>query len=97
MAEPFNLEEGMPTLQIYPNPSTNGTILISGNFDGDAGTLALVRVYSLVGGLTKEKRVLINEDNKINLEFGNLENGVYFVEVEIEGTEKQFAKLIINK
>ena len=47
--------------------------------------------------LTTEKSVLVNEENSINLEIGELKNGVYFIEAEIYGTEKQFAKLLINK
>ena len=47
--------------------------------------------------LTTEKHVLVNEENSINLENGELKNGVYFIEAEIAGTENQFAKLLINK
>lgn len=75
---------------IYPNPASDIITLNLGNTNNTELTL---KIYSVLGELTKSETIRKNQQ-KINI--GDLNNGIYMVEIKSENwTEKQ--KLIIQR
>jgi hypothetical protein len=73
-------------LHIFPNP-TDGTISISGNFEGDAK----LKIVASNGAVVLNKSV---HSNTV-IDLVNIESGVYFVEVIVSSTgEVKRTKLI---
>jgi len=64
--------------EVYPNP-TNGIInILSSNFSSKDETIVLVR--DMTGRIVIEKTIV--ESNSITLDFAELTNGVYFIELQ---------------
>jgi hypothetical protein len=58
-------------LKLYPNPT-------SGQLSIEAVDMTLVSVYDLVGQCVMQKSA---ENGQLNLDMGQLQNGIYFVKV----------------
>ena len=82
--------EQIYSFNVVPNPS-NGEVMIKGNFLAEN---AICSVYDLLGKRVYNSRVDISGDNTIN--FGNLNNGVYIVELNVEGKMYR-TKMVIAK
>ena len=80
-------EANVSSVSIYPNP-TNGEFYIS-----SIANAVSVTVYSVDGKVIINNLKVINSNQLINL--GNVENGVYFVEVSNE-TSKETIRLIVK-
>ena len=77
-------------LSIYPNPFRDEATVDFGR-EVDGATISVVDVF----GKQLEQYILTNTDKHI-LKRNNKASGVYFVEIEVEGTEKYIKKLIIE-
>lgn len=75
---------------LFPNPASDVIVL---NIDYTKNSDVLLNVYNLIGELVRSEKLNTNQE-KINI--GNLNNGVYMVEIKTtEWMEKQ--KLIIQR
>ncbi len=75
--------------KLYPNPTSNGSFQIAGNF---AGSDANAQVYSLSGQLLHNAAL---ENNVNNIEVANLNSGIYVVTITVNGSSRS-EKLIVK-
>ena len=74
-------------VKIYPNP-TSGEITITGNCDE-------LIVYDYMGKQVLVKQLMKSQINQ-SVEFAKLPNGIYFVELYLEGNQVYYQKLVIT-
>jgi hypothetical protein len=67
----LSVDECQMNLKLYPNPT-------SGQLSIEAVDMTLVSVYDLVGQCVMQKSA---ENGQLNLDMGQLQNGIYFVKV----------------
>lgn len=79
---------------VYPNPATN-SVNIDFQFTSKVKE-AKVRVINLMGAVVKEA-VVEPGTSKLNLDVSNLNNGLYFYSVIINGDVYQTKKMVIQK
>ena len=70
--------------KIFPNPTT-GTLFVDGKFEGYS-------ILSTDGRIIESKMSLI--DDRITIDFSNLENGIYFLQLERNGDGRITQKII---
>ena len=78
------------TFNILPNP-TSGSILIQGNFDAEEG---ICNVYNMLGA--KIGSYNVNLDPSFSMNFNDLPNGIYVVEI-LGGTHTYKSKMVITR
>ena len=80
------------SFKVYPNPVTDGQVNIkTSNFEGEA----TVNLYNMMGQRVIESPKSFEANGKMNINLGNLQSGVYFIEINQNGvTAKE--RLIIN-
>jgi len=79
---------------IYPNPATNFV-----NLDYQLTSkvnIAQVKVFNMLGSVVKES-ILQKGGSKIKMDVSNLDNGVYFYSVLLNGNVYTTKKLVIRK
>lgn len=82
------------TFNVYPNPS-NGNFTIG--LHSNMSAKAKVKLLDVVGKVVYEKEVSVNEGvNRFDLSNENLSEGVYFVNVLIEGNKGLVKKIVIK-
>jgi hypothetical protein len=70
------------TFSVYPNPS-NDKIFINGL--NNTGAIAKVRIFNTVGSLVSQSTIQTVQNPSIDV--SSMENGVYFIEVEVLGVQ----------
>lgn len=78
------------TFNLLPNPS-DGQVTIEGNFNAQGG---ICHVYNTLGILVATRNLSLTPNSSMN--FGNLSNGIYFVEI-ISGNHVYKSKMVIAK
>ena len=79
---------------IYPNPATN-VVNIDYKFTPEVD-FAEVRIVNLLGAVVKE--IIVERDNnKLTMDISDLEGGIYFYSVLINGDIYKTKKLIVQK
>ncbi|TKS57572.1 T9SS type A sorting domain-containing protein [Mesohalobacter halotolerans] len=88
----INNDELSDNFTIYPNPVRNGQVSIQSiNLTGDAS----VRLYNIMGQRVFNQRSTFKANGKTTVNLGNLQSGVYFIEIDQNGqTSKE--RLIIK-
>jgi hypothetical protein len=76
-----------------PNPFNQGTII---PYYLKEGTSAFIKVYNLSGQLMRTYR-LSQGRNRVEMQKGNLSNGVYVYFMEVNGVEVDYKKMIISQ
>lgn len=79
--------------EIYPNPAAN-SVTLDYQFTNEVRS-AQIRVSNLLGSVVKESELQINS-NKAKLDISNLENGIYFYSVIVNGDVYKTKKLIVR-
>ena len=79
--------------EIYPNPASN-SVTLDYQFTNEVRS-AQVRVSNLLGSVVKESELQVNS-NKAKLDISNLENGIYFYSVIVNGDVYKTKKLIVR-
>lgn len=75
---------------VFPNPASN---IVTVNTDRNSNTVLTINIYNVMGKLVRTETLLQNQ-NQINI--GDLDNGIYMVEIKSKkSTEKQ--KLLIQR
>lgn len=80
--------------EVYPNPASNYV-----NIDYQLTTNvkeASVRVFNLLGAEVKSAS-LVNNGNKLSMDISNLESGIYFYSVLVNGDVYKTRKLVVQK
>jgi citrate lyase gamma subunit len=81
-------------LNVYPNPVNGNSVTVKLNSDVDANSMVVIR--DVIG-----KQVAVYNVNNIggemNLNVSNLNNGMFFVNVESNNAIISSSKLLINK
>ncbi len=83
-----------PNTFIYPNPSSGE---ISIEFINNANSPVTISVYDNLGRLVYTEIIddLFAGDNELNVNLSNLENGIYFLELDLE-EYKEIKKILIQ-
>lgn len=86
------VEEDLERFTVYPNPTTGkGTLELS-----QPGKYQL-KVWSAAGALVYEQTITANANEKINLNFEHLSNGIYNLVIENADQAPKTVKLTIKK
>jgi len=90
-------EDGLQqSLTIYPNP-TSGDLTVSFNLSSSVDEEGIIIVKNLLGQTAYSSTVLFHSgDNEFLLNLGDLDSGIYLLELEVEGN-MYLAKVIIGK
>ncbi len=78
------------SITIYPNPASEKIFL---NINNSNGQDVKVNIYSLAGSLVRAEAI---RQNSCQLDLGDLENGIYLVEIKSKDSEQK-QKLIIRR
>lgn len=78
------------SLTLSPNPSV-GNITIQGNFESESG---ICNVFNAMGTLVSTQNIQL--DNNLNMDFSNLSNGIYFIEI-VNDNHIYKTKMVIAK
>jgi len=89
-----HIKETHSTMMLYPNPASNQLTV---QFTGKQNNKTTISVYDMAGRVVSRQQFSSHQGvNNASLYIGNLKNGIYFVEVNINGNP-QMQKLVITK
>jgi hypothetical protein len=74
-------------IKIYPNPAQSNITLVIPTTIQSFET----QIVDLYG------KLLLKNNNETNIDLSNFSNGIYFVEIKVDGKSMQRSKIIINK
>ena len=81
-------------LKVYPNPTEGSTFL---NFFSEKNEAAQIRVVNLTGKMVFQENVNVSRGkNQINLDFGQLTEGLYIMVIESNSDQRGVTKVIIR-
>lgn len=84
----------LPTLSIFPNPSADYSFIDLSQYQNKA---AKVEIYNQLGFLVQQKEVEKINSPILELDLGELENGLYMVFLKIEGRRSVGKKLVVTR
>jgi len=87
---------GISHFALYPNPANEGVFFVSANMPGLKDARAAIKVYDLTGKRRLDVERRLNDDVPISINLEGLGNGIYFMELQLDGFPAQFQKLIIE-
>jgi len=70
-------------IEVYPNPSNGMFIIDLGNLHGNYN----IRVTDVLNQIVYENKHEINNGDKLQIDLGNQEKGVYFIKIRSSGSE----------
>lgn len=85
-------QESKASLDVYPNPSLDGNIILSTDFGKDANGPMDIRVLNTQGQVVFEKR-LTSQLSKQKLSLSDLSPGIYFIYAQ-SGEKQAFEKIV---
>jgi len=96
LRQPENEISGTPMFNLYPNPVNSGIVLVSSNIKGLDNLKATLRIVDLSGKTMLQTEKNFKDDSPISFSLENMKNGIYFMELKMEGFQTQFQKLIVQ-
>ena len=94
---PYTQIAGTSQFVMYPNPASQGSVIINTMIEGLQDSYATIRIYDVLGNLLNDNKYAIDKNNSISLPINNLSSGVYQVELVIDKYPIQSQKLVIQK
>jgi PKD repeat protein len=89
----INLVTSSTSLNVYPNPVNDNHLTISLTTP-DAGKLWTIKLFDVLGQTVyADKMTTVSGANQKDLNLGNIDNGIYFIELENNG-EKLYRRII---
>lgn len=82
-------EQNESSISIYPNPTTNGRVII----EAGKRTCDKLEIYNSVGQMVQEQALLADESNQVVVE--GLDAGIYYVRVLFEDGEWGVKELVV--
>lgn len=76
----------------YPNPASH---MVTINHQLDINSQSILKIYNEGGQLVQYQRVLVGS-NQTQIDVSNLNSGIYFLGIEIDGNARAYEKLIIE-
>lgn len=89
-----NTTEAPAAFSIYPNPATNEVTL---NFSKVKGENVSFLIYNQLAAVIKKGKINVAEETTFRIGLQDVENGLYFVQIQVEGQASMTKKLLVNK
>ena len=79
---------------IYPNPATNEVTL---NLSKVSGKSINFRIYNQLAAIVKKGKIDASQGTAFRIDLQDIENGLYLVQIQVEGQVHITKKLLVNK